>query len=106
MLWRWAESSLESPIGQSAALASLRFFYRDSGYSGRPWDHLQDAAAELGEGALAAGKDYDLLIACLPVQSVEHLLDAVVIRIYQRIVQNDWRRLTVPCQEPRKGQPR
>jgi hypothetical protein len=37
---------------------------------------LQDAAAELGEGALAAGKGNDLLITCLPVPP---LLGAMII---------------------------
>lgn len=49
----------------------------------------QHMAAEEGKGALAAGEDDDLLGAGLAVQCVEHLLDAIVVGIDQRIIQDD-----------------
>lgn len=56
-----------------------------------PGDHFQHPASELGEGALPARKDNDLLIARLPVQGIKHLLDTIIVRIDKCVVQDDWR---------------
>jgi ABC-type Fe3+-siderophore transport system permease subunit len=71
-----------------------------------PICHLKNVSPELLESALAAREDDDLLVSGLPVERVEHLFDAVVVRIDERIVKDHRRRPPVAGEQPCKGQTR
>lgn len=70
-----------------------------------PIGHLKDVSAELLECALTAGEDDNLLVFGLSVERVEHLLDPVVVRINECVVEDDWRRPAVRGKLPREGEP-
>ncbi|MGF1553739.1 MAG: hypothetical protein ACFBWO_14770, partial [Paracoccaceae bacterium] len=61
-------------------------------------------AAEVAERALAAGEHQDLQIARLPGERVEHPLDARVVGVDHRVVQDHRRAPTGAGQHPREGE--
>ena len=71
-----------------------------------PFCHLKHVSSEPLKSPLATGEDDNLLVPRLPVQCVEHLLDAVVVRIDQRIIKDDGRWPAIARKQPRKCQPR
>ena len=52
---------------------------------------IEAAPTEVAKGLLAAREHDDLDILCLARQCVEHPFDTVVVRVHDRIVQNDRR---------------
>jgi len=62
-------------------------------------------AAERRKGPQAAGERHDLLVLAGPAECVEHQVDAVVVAIDDRIVEDD-RHIAAPlCQQRAHGEP-